>query len=144
MTWNIGIYTYTCLLFYSIQEDLHPFSYMPPIFLSWSHYNSHSLFIWLAPPCFPLSLVSGSGSVQHILKAALLRSGNRPGSPSLTCASSGEHILKGLPLSLSLCISSFLSSPPVLLVSLLDLKSCPYAPSFMACLVRSVRLTGNC
>lgn len=70
--------------------------------------------------------------------------GIRPGSPSLTCASSGEHILKGLPLSLSLHLLLLLSSPPVLLVSLLDLKSCPYAPSFMACLVRSVRLTGNC
>ncbi len=45
--------------------------------------------------------------------------GIRPGSPSLTCASSGEHILKGLPL--SLCISSSSSSFSPLLQSF----SCP-------------------
>lgn len=117
MTWNIGIYTYTCLLFYSIQDDLHPFSYMPPIFLSWFHYNSHSLFILLPPRVSSTLWCLAVDQCSPSWKRLCFARGIRPGSPSLTCASSGEHILKGLPLSLSLCISSF--SP------LLQSFSCP-------------------
>lgn len=96
-------------VFYSIQEDLHPFSYMPPIFLSLSPYNSYSLFIFCLPPCFPLSLVPGSGSVQPILKAALLRSGNSPWFPIINLCQLWRAHSQRSP-SLSLCISS--SSSP--------------------------------
>lgn len=145
----LSVYTYTYLFFIQFRKTyilsptcLQSFCLHLPIILILFFI---SLSLSMFPPLWCLAVDQCSPS----WKLLCFAQGIRPGSPSLTCASSGEHILKAevslsLHLQLLLFLLFFSSSSFSCPRGEQALKSCPYAPSFMDSLVRSVRLTGNC